>query len=211
MDDFFRTSFQDACLTATAIAREIEATGEMGEAAAKAMEAGIADMKEIAASAPFAYRPSLFERIGDWFYDLKDRLTGRAPLDDDEDDDPLLAALQLFRIILLRSHPMEKLPISYDEAEDLLDFAAGGLTPAICEHTGWQPLAITPYTPQEDDWAPDPRDVVRRAFTLPGDVPHLLLLATGAEDDPKIMGYSLGLLHLSGDQAVEMIARLTKP
>lgn len=211
MDKFYQNSVEDAARSALDIAQEIEKDGEYGAAAKSAMERHYADLLETNINSEWAYKPSLWERIGDLFYDLKDRLTGRAIDDPDEEEDPLMNSLFARQIPLLNTHPIEDLPLSYDEAEAQLDQTAEAIGAMITERTGWQPLAITPNTPPEgDEWYDDdPSDLVRLALTLPSKTPQLLMITDGLESDPKLLGYALYMVYLSGAEAEDMIARLT--
>lgn len=201
----FATPLPDVIERAVKMAREAEA-GELGEAAEAAYNEQIE--KDLQASGltmdqldrlgePRTWLGRVAERVQDWWWE---KTTPR-----DEVAEGLESALA-FPAPLLRTHPLQDVPFDYDDVDRQIGQAVNRIGAAISAETGWTPVPLQqPDVGDDEDF--DPLETIVTAWEIPDD-PALLLLVSGPDEDPKLMGCSLGMAHLVGALATALRVRL---
>lgn len=204
----FATPLPDVIERAVKMAREAEA-GELGEAAEAAYNEQIE--KDLQASGltmdqldrlgePRTWLGRVAERVQDWWWEKT------TPRYVDEVTEGLEATLA-FPAPLLRTHPLQDVPFDYDDVDRQIGQAVNRIGAAISAETRWTPVSFERPEAgvEEDDF--DPLELIVSAWEIPGD-PALLLLVSGPDEDPKLMGCSLGMAHLVGALATALRVRL---
>lgn len=203
MNDLFLSPIPDAVERAVRVAQEA-LSGELGEAAEEAyqaeferFEADHGDTLDALAAleAPKTALGRLIERVQDWWWEKTSALQGDAA-------DDLDAALA-YPVPLLQTHPLQDVPLDYDQIDALMAQAMAEIAEAISQQTAWVSVPFQYVTPDGDGY--DPLETVRNIWAA-GDM--FLILGEGLEENPKLMGQSIGLTHLTGPTAAHLKARL---
>ncbi|MEJ6401432.1 hypothetical protein [Yoonia sp. 2307UL14-13] len=203
--DLFLVPVQDTANLAVRIAAEAQ-DGELGETAEKAYQAEfdrlqqatgltVAELDDL--GAPKTAIGRLFERVQDWWWDKTSGFR--------DDAQAALEAAFSFPVPLLRTYPLQDTPFEYDEVDRQMAEATAQITAAISQRTAWEPMSFT--APEPDDDVFDPVTQILTVWKMPNTT-SILVLIDQFEEDPKLMGHTLGIVHLVGTPAQSLAALL---
>lgn len=209
--ELFLTPLPEAVERAVAIAQEAlsEAGGQMVEKAyqdqTERMLAGLdMTMEELdKLGAPTSWIGRMAERVQDWWWD---KTAAFKDSEEDADEDEL--ALMFFMPIpVLQTCPLQETPLEYDEVDEKMAAAASEIMAAITQRTAWQPVPFQQPKPDFESEFDNPMEQVLGVWKTREDDGFLVLIDS-FEEDPKLMGNAIGLVHLVGEGCANFSARL---
>lgn len=201
-DELFVTPLRDVLPRAVQIAQEAW-EGELGDAAEEAYQAQmdrsltqagmtIEELDQL--GAPRSWFGRMVDRAQDWWWDRKYAA---------EDAADGLEAAFAFPVPVLQTKPLQDTPFEYDEVDQMMEAAILQIRQVIDTGTKWTAVAFGPFIYDEESYDFDPKELMRGLWQHPDG--SVLVLADGVEDDPKLMGHALGLLHLPAQAAAALL------
>jgi len=204
MSDLFVTPLPECLTRAVAIAQEAW-NGEVGDAAEQAYKDQIDQsltqtgmtLEELdQLGAPRGWIGRTIERVQDWWWERRHAA-----------DDPTMhdefEALFAFPVPLLRTKPLQDTPYDYEEVDRMMAAVVEQIADAITSQTEWTPAAFVRPEADPDAFDFDPREYVFKIWRHPDGA--ALVLLEGIEDDPKLMGSTLGMVHLPAEAAAAFL------
>jgi len=153
--------------------------------------------------APTTWIGRMVERVQDWWLDKTAALTDR---DGDADEDEL-ALIFFMPIPVLQTCPLQETPLEYDEVDEKMAAAASEIMAAITQRTDWQPVPFQQPEPYFESDFDNPMEQVLGVWKTREDDGFLVLIDS-FQEDPKLMGNAIGLVHLVGKPGADFAARL---
>ena len=206
--DLFPTPLSQTRALAVEVANEAYA-GALGDAAEAAYRteseyfaglAGLTAEDVEALDTPKSWLGRLWERIEDWWWDIRDAITFFQAQEEDAD----LGAIFAFPVPLLRTHPLQDTPLEYAEVDQRMAAATSDIIADISQKTDWTPVPFQTPKPTDEDM--DPFEQILAVWENQSDQAFLILIDQ-CEEDPKLLGQALGLVRLEGPFARSFEAR----
>ena len=202
-DALFDTPLEATVRRAVSVALEAW-DGEMGDSAEQAYkeqmdrslaQSGMTEEEIDRFDSPRSWVGRMIERLQDWWWERTYEAV-----------DADLETAFAFPVPLLQTKPLQETPFDYDEVDRRMAHAATEIAAAISGQTSWEtvPFAEPDFDPEDFDF--DPMEQVKGLWKKPNG--EVFVLVDTLNEDPKIMGYTMGAVHLPADIAAMVLSRV---